>query len=80
MDTLAPDMKFEEAIKLLEDTVKKLETGGLSLDDSISYYTRGKELKEICDKRLKEAQLKVEKIIQNDDNNISTVPFDTDTK
>ncbi len=59
-----PDsLSFEEAIRELEGIVRKLEAGGLELDRSIEYYTRGTALRTHCEKKLQEAKLKVEKII-----------------
>ena len=69
------ELTFESALKELEETVKKLENGGLSLDDSIKYYTRGKALKTHCEKKLEEAKLKIEKIIVNDGQASSTEPY-----
>ena len=53
---------FEEALAELEAIVNKLESGDISLDDAIAAYARGTELKQQCQKRLEEAQLKVEQI------------------
>ncbi len=64
-------MSFEDALKELENLVRKLESGGQTLDDSIENYSRGVALKEHCEKKLKEAKLKVEKIVQNPDGSLS---------
>ena len=56
------NMSFENAIKELESIVEELEGSELSLDDAVSAYERGAKLKNICQKRLDEARLKVEKI------------------
>ena len=55
-------MSFEEAMKELEATVSKLETGDASLDESIRLYERGAALRLHCEKRLREAEDRVEKI------------------
>lgn len=55
-------MSFEDALRELEQIVHKLEAGDVPLDDSIRIYERGAALKAHCEKRLKEAELKVEKI------------------
>lgn len=55
-------MSFEEAMKELEATVGKLETGDASLDESIRLYERGAELRKHCEARLREAEDRVEKI------------------
>lgn len=69
------EMSFEDALSELETIVKKLENGQSSLDSSIEDYTRGTQLKAHCEKKLKEATLKVEKIVQNADGSLKTEPF-----
>jgi len=65
-------LSFEEALKELEDIVRKLEAGGLSLDVSIENYKKGTELKTYCEKKLAEAKLNVEKIISTSEGEIKT--------
>ena len=48
--------KFEDYLKELEQIVKELESGELSLEESIEKYKRGLELSEICKKKLEEAK------------------------
>jgi len=56
-------MSFEDALRELEGIVHKLEAGDVPLEDSIRIYERGAALKAHCEKRLKEAELKVEKVV-----------------
>jgi len=49
-------MKFEELLKELESIVKELESGSLSLDESIKKYQKGIELSNECKKMLEEAK------------------------
>ncbi len=49
-------MKFEELLKELEIIVKELESGSLSLEESIEKYKRGIELSNQCKKMLEEAK------------------------
>ncbi len=56
------NLTFEEALKQLEEIVEKLDQTTLSLDDAIVAYEKGSALKKICEERLKQAQLKVDKI------------------
>lgn len=66
MDTpSAPQPSFEDALRELEDIVRKLESGDLSLDDSISLYERGQVLKAQCEARLNDARARIELIQQN---------------
>ena len=69
-------MSFEEALAELETIVEKLERGDALLDESISIYQRGAELKAHCESKLKNAQLKVEKIVLDGQGNASTESFD----
>lgn len=55
-------MSFEEAMKGLEEVVRKLEQGDVPLEESIAFYERGAALKKHCEKKLKEAEEKVAKI------------------
>ena len=62
-DNTAPEnLSFEEALKELESIVEKLERGEVSLDDAVAAYERGAMLKKLCQDRLDEARLKVDKI------------------
>ncbi len=59
---MSKNLSFEEALKELEEIVNSLERGDVSLEDAIEAYERGSMLKNQCEKRLKEAKMKVEKI------------------
>ncbi len=80
MDDSGPDiaaMSFEEALRALEDVVRKLEGGDVPLDDSISLYERGELLRKHCQARLDAAQARIEKIVQQSDGTAAgTAPFD----
>ena len=49
-------MNFEELLKELENIVKELESGNLSLDESIAKYQKGIDLSNECKKMLEEAK------------------------
>lgn len=71
------DMSFEEALRALEGVVRSLESGDVPLDDSISIYERGEELRKACQARLDAAQAKIEKIVSGSDGKPQgTEPFD----
>ena len=55
-------LSFEDALRELEGIVASLERGEVSLDAAISAFERGTELKTLCQARLEEARMKVEKI------------------
>jgi len=55
-------MPFEAALAELEAIVDKLEKGAVALEDSIALYERGEALKAHCDRLLKNAEMRIEKI------------------
>jgi len=55
-------LPFEEALAELEAIVEKLEKGAVALEESIKIYERGEALKAHCDKLLKNAEMRIEKI------------------
>jgi exodeoxyribonuclease VII small subunit len=70
-------LSFEDALRALEDVVRKLESGEVPLDDSITLYERGELLRKHCQTRLDAAQLRIERIVQGPDGAaIGTQPFD----
>ena len=56
------NLPFEAAIAELEQIVDRLEKGAVALEDSIQLYERGEQLKAHCDKLLKNAEMRIEKI------------------
>jgi len=57
------DLSFEGALKELEAIVSRLEQGEVDLEDSIALYERGQALKSHCEKKLKSAEGRLEKIV-----------------
>ena len=79
MNDEANSLTFEQALAELEEIVRKLEVGDVSLDDAINAYARGIELKNQCQQRLESARLQVEKIqFSSDSSSVTTVPFDNE--
>ena len=73
------DMNFETALGELERIVDQLEGGNVPLDKSIAIYERGKSLKDHCEKLLKDAEARIEKITLTDDGGASgTEPLDVE--
>ena len=56
------ELSFEDALKRLEAIVHRLESGEASLDESITLYAEGDQLRSQCEKRLQDAQARIEKI------------------
>ena len=67
-------MSFEQALGELEQIVQDLERGQLDLDAAIKAYERGTLLKTHCDGKLKEAQLRVDKITVGQDGKLGAEP------
>lgn len=59
------DLTFEEALARLEVIVRELEKGENALDESVKLFEEGIKLSGICSKYLKDAQQKVEILIDN---------------
>ena len=70
------NMTFEVALKSLEEIVNQLDSGEIDLDKAVEAYERGTKLKEHCEKKLKEAQLRIEKIEVGKDGDLSTKLLD----
>ncbi|MBA3895641.1 MAG: exodeoxyribonuclease VII small subunit [Sphingomonadaceae bacterium] len=71
------ELSFEDALKRLEAIVARLESGEASLDESITLYSEGDGLRAQCEKRLKDAQARIEKISLGADGRPEGVqPFD----
>jgi exodeoxyribonuclease VII small subunit len=70
------ELSFEEAFKELEDTVHRLEGGGLTLDESIALFERGMRLAEHCGQKLDDAELKVSQLVPSDREGYETIPFE----
>jgi exodeoxyribonuclease VII small subunit len=76
-DTAQPS--FEEALKALEEIVRKLESGEAPLDQSIALYEEGHRLRALCQTRLDAAQARIEAIVLGADGKpAATRPFDAD--
>lgn len=60
--TDTPPLSFEQALSELELIVSQLESGQVPLADSLALYEKGAALKAICEQRLEQARLQIEKI------------------
>lgn len=70
--------KFETSLKKLEEIVRRLEGGSLSLDDSLKAFEEGVRHSSFCSKKLDEAQRKVEILLKQKDGTLRRQPFDTE--
>ena len=66
-ETGLEEITFEAALAELEELVEKMETGELSLDESLSAFERGVKLTRHCQAELKAAELKVKVLTESGD-------------
>lgn len=69
------NLSFEQAFAELEETVRKLEAGGLTLEKSLALFERGQALAAHCGTQLDQAELKIEQLTPEGD-----VPFDPEQR
>ncbi len=70
------DIKFEEALKRLEEIVVKLEKGDLPLEKSLSLFEEGVNLSRFCVSKLEEVKRRVDILIKSEDGNFSNKRFE----
>lgn len=66
---------FEENLNRLEEIVRQLEDGSVSLEDSLKLFQEGTALAASCGKLLDEAELEIVKLTKGPDGSIQEVPF-----
>ncbi|MDR9425742.1 MAG: exodeoxyribonuclease VII small subunit [Marinobacter sp.] len=69
---------FEKSLDELEQLVRNLEQGELSLEQSLSAFERGVKLTRECQQALKSAEQRVEQLVQSSDGSLETRPFSPD--
>ncbi|MCD4845591.1 MAG: exodeoxyribonuclease VII small subunit [Methanosarcinales archaeon] len=60
------DIRFEAALMKLEEIVRKMEAGDLSLDESLNLFEQGIKLTKLCSFQLEHAKQKVEELAEED--------------
>ena len=65
------EMQFEEAFKRLEAIVENLESGDLSLEESMKLFEEGIGLTEACKSRLEDAEKKIQLLLKDSDGKLS---------
>lgn len=66
---------FEDSLSKLEEITEKLESGNLSLEESLAKFDEGVKLTEFCNKKLNEAQEKINLLLKKD-GKLTEVPFE----
>jgi exodeoxyribonuclease VII small subunit len=70
-------MAFEEALKKLEKIVDDMEAGELPLETLMSRFEEGSRLVKVCQAKLEEAELKIQKLEKNAAGEITVKPVQT---
>lgn len=66
-------MSFEDALQELEQIVSSMESGQIPLDETVKSYEKGILLKQHCEKKLQDAQQRVEQLNINKDGTVSDI-------
>jgi len=66
---------FEEALNRLETIVSKLETGGATLDESVTAFKEGIELVKYCSSQLDAAEQSVKQLVEEEGGGFRLEPF-----
>jgi exodeoxyribonuclease VII small subunit len=69
--------KFETSLKKLEEIVKRLEGGSLSLEDSLKAFEEGVKHASFCSGRLDDAERRVEIVLKQKDGSLKREPFES---
>ena len=64
IDESSPE-SFESAMEQLETLVSKMESGDLSLEESLKAFEKGVKLTRFCQDQLQKAELKVQELNSN---------------
>ena len=69
------EKKFEEALAELEKVVERLDSGELSLEESLSAFEEGVALVKYCNQKLTEVEKKIELLIKDKEGNLQLKPL-----
>lgn len=72
---MTKNTEFEDAMKKLDDIVKKLETGGINLDESLLLFEEAVKLIRLCNEKLDFAEQKVKILTESQDGSVTDTPF-----
>jgi exodeoxyribonuclease VII small subunit len=68
--------KFETALEDLEQVVEQLESGELSLEDSLAAFEKGVGLVKYCNQKLNEVERKIELLVKDKDGRLQLKSFE----
>jgi exodeoxyribonuclease VII small subunit len=72
---MTPEKSFESSLRDLEQIVHQLENGDLPLEKSLELFEQGVRISRDCQKRLDEAERKVEILLKGANGTVATSPF-----
>jgi exodeoxyribonuclease VII small subunit len=75
-DSQQPEIRFEDALHDLEETVQRLESGELSLEDSLAAFERGVGLVRSLNERLAAVEQRIEVLTRDARGRLRTRPLD----
>jgi exodeoxyribonuclease VII small subunit len=70
------DKKFEDALEELEKVVERLESGELSLEDSLAAFEEGVKLVRLCNDKLTEVERKIELLVKDKEGKLQLRPLE----
>ena len=71
------ELSFEAALAELEEIVDRLEGGEVPLEESIALYERGAALRERCTRKLRDARMRIERVVED---GAGVAPLDGDAE
>ena len=76
---MSEEISFEEALIKLEEAVAQLEQGdALTLDESLQAFEEGIRLTQLCREKLDAAELRVQQLVEVDEDVFETAPFEVE--
>ena len=69
------EKKFEEALAELEDVVERLDSGDLSLEESLAAFEEGVRLVKHCNQKLTEVERKIELLVKDKEGKLQLTPL-----
>ncbi len=67
-------LTFEKSFARLEEILEKMNSGALALDESIRLYEEADQLIHLCNKRLAQAETKIEMLVKNREGDLLVSP------
>ena len=75
MTAKTDDRSFEDALAELEGIVTKLEASDVPLETSLQLFEQGMKLSRLLEKKLEEAERKIEMLVKGESGHLEAVPF-----